>query len=273
MPDQFSFTTKTARFTRHGELAWGGENGWSAHSQEDEGFIVEDGRIRPVILPSEGLISHWPGNVRDDSTLVDAIGDNNGTLNSVTRTTSPVGNGAALQYSDDGDSAVIPNTPSLNPTHEITVSAWYYGVPFSGAGSDPLVQKPYVSHTQPYYQYSLSIRGSEYYDDGVRGVQFSLTMDDGSNGGVSYGGEDAFQLDEWTHLVATFNGETVTLYRNAEPIASAEATGPIAVYDTDLWLGRYANNDSNIRGKLASPRVYNVGLSSSDVVSLYESER
>lgn len=57
------------------------------------------------------------------------------------------------------------NSNSVNPTNALTLEAWYKTVSFEGTGNDPIIDKGYVSHQPPYYQYLFGVSGDKYIND------------------------------------------------------------------------------------------------------------
>jgi len=71
-----------------------------------------------------GLVAYYPfnGDVLDHS----GNGNNGRSYGTLTPTTDHKGNSMAAYYFNGTDSYVeVPDAPSLNPTSQLTVSAWY----------------------------------------------------------------------------------------------------------------------------------------------------
>ena len=78
--------------------------------------------------PPPNMTSWWPG----DGNANDIQDGNHGTLlNGAAFAPGMVGQ--AFSFDGVDDFVEVPNSPSLNPTNQITVDAWYKPVSFSGS--------------------------------------------------------------------------------------------------------------------------------------------
>ena len=94
--------------------------------------------------PPPDMVSWWPG----DGNANDIQDGNNGTLqNGATFAAGNVGQAFGLDGVDDF--VEVQNSPNLNPTNQITIDAWYKPVSFTGNGANAIVNKGYISHTDP----------------------------------------------------------------------------------------------------------------------------
>lgn len=109
------------------------------------------------VVPPAGLLAWWTGNGNAN----DSAGTNNGTLmNGATFAPGLVGQ--AFHLDGAGAFVEIPDAPSLNPSNQITVTVWWNSVAFGGGcGNNAIVNKPYVVHSPPYYQYHLGVDGAD----------------------------------------------------------------------------------------------------------------
>ncbi len=82
----------------------------------------------------------------------------------------------------------------------------------------------------------------------------------------------AVPAGEWTHIVATYDGQTVVLYVNGEPDASKTRTGPI--YDSKepvrIGWGSDGATAGAFNGDLDSPAIYRRVLSQDEVRARYQ---
>jgi hypothetical protein len=70
-------------------------------------------------------------------------------------------------------------------------------------------------------------------------------------------------IGQWQHIVATYNGATLSLYRNGTLLSSAASTAPIRNNIKPLAIGVRANN--YFRGEISAARVYNRALSVDEI--------
>ena len=199
------------------------------------------------------LVSWWRG----EGNASDSIGSNHGTIyGGVTFTNGEVG--AAFLLNGTDAFIQVSNSPSLNPATQITVEAWYKPVASSGAsGNDPIVDKGYVSHSPPYYQYHL----------GVSHGTFTFWVANAGTGTACDGG--SWTPDNWYHLAGTYDGSFVRLYVNGVLIDSQAASGNLSDYGRDLYIGRFSNSSFSTPGVVDEVSIYSRALASSEIAAIY----
>ncbi len=166
----------------------------------------------------------------------------------------------------------VSNAVPLNPSTGLTLEA---GVkPLAGAFtmSKPIVEKGYTSYSAPYFQYSLRL-----YDAGAapKNIAFSLAI-----GGtkvdldVSYSG---WKSGVWNHIVGTYDGTAMRIFRDGLQVASKAQTGTLSNYPTPLTFACSQNRDKTpdycFRGDLDDVAVYDHALTSGQVLTHYQSVR
>jgi RHS repeat-associated protein len=78
----------------------------------------------------------------------------------------------------------------------------------------------------------------------------------------------------WEHIVATYDGTTMRLYRDGSLIASKAFTGSIGSPTVPFEIGRYAGvNTTNFNGRLDEVAVYPAALSGARVLAHYKKGR
>ncbi|MFA5131424.1 MAG: LamG domain-containing protein [Patescibacteria group bacterium] len=78
--------------------------------------------------------------------------------------------------------------------------------------------------------------------------------------------------DQWTHIVATWNGTTVTLYQDGIYKTSGAQTIVPAVNATNVIIGR-GPVSQYFGGSIGAVKIYNRALSASEVKALYNSSK
>jgi RHS repeat-associated protein len=143
--------------------------------------------------------------------------------------------------------------------------------PTSGAFSTvkPVLVKGYTSHAAPYYQYAVIMLDTGAYP---KLIQLSLTIGgtlqqlNVTNSGWQYG--------VWQHIVATYDGSTMRIYRNGNQVGSRSQTGSLSTYSTPLAMGCFENLTKSssycLQGVIDEPAVYGAALSSTQVNDHYQ---
>jgi len=220
--------------------------------------------LNPYHPLAHGLIGCWLFNEGGGNAVFDLSGFmNHGTINGATWTTGKFG--SALSFNGSSDYAEVPNTDSLNPD-AITVASWAKIPSFYGSGNDPLIDKAYTSHTDPYYQYHLGVTGHEYSSNQGK-YRFQVSV-----GGTLYSADstDTYDSDKWNFFVGTYDGETIRLYRNGVLIASnTDPSGSMDTYSTNLFIAKYRNLDDKLPADIALIYIYERALRPEEIWQLY----
>ena len=76
----------------------------------------------------------------------------------------------------------------------------------------------------------------------------------------------------WTHVVATYDGTTLTLYENGSAVGQVTGlSGPVAIGTQGVRLGGYAitGHQYNFDGRVDEAAIYNYALSATQVAAHY----
>ena len=123
--------------------------------------------------------------------------------------------------------------------------------------------------------YSTIIDG--FYTGGT-GTKFILRRDSSGNlftniAGVSATKSSYNTINQWVNLTATYDGSTVELYENGVNIASASNSGGNVSFDKSVELGRASDGSEWLNAKINSVRIYNKGLTSSEVTQNFNAKK
>ncbi|MFH1893474.1 MAG: LamG-like jellyroll fold domain-containing protein [Candidatus Zixiibacteriota bacterium] len=217
-----------------------------------------------VQSPDCCLVAYWTFDEDESGIAFDVSGyGNHGVIHDATHVGGVVGK--ALQL-DGNDYVEVQNAPSLNPIGAITLEAWYR--PNSnGGGATPIIDKGYIQHSGPFYQYHLSSTG-DLSSSGYGHAKFEFVV--GVNrDDWAYTPSDFWTAGVWYHLVGTYDGQYMRLYVDGDLIDSEPATGNMQDYGKNVFLGKFSNLNQYLVGAIDEVRIYNRALSQSEVVQRF----
>ena len=90
-----------------------------------------------------------------------------------------------------------------------------------------------------------------------RWIAGTLTM-------VSYTIDSTVSVNNWSYLVATYDGYNLTLYRNGVQVGTTAATGSITNATASVRIG-VLSGTQYFNGRISATRIYNKSLSASEV--------
>ena len=127
--------------------------------------------------------------------------------------------------------------------------------------------KPAAEYVSPFSSQQGGGFGFEYTSDGT--MNFWIMI-----GGNWINASTTLATDELVHLVATFDGSVLILYRNGTEVSRAAASGTVATPAADhLSIGAdakgYNGSESYAACKVATANVYQVVKSAGEVAELY----
>ena len=204
---------------------------------------------------TSGLVGHWRLNDGGGSVAIDTVGDNDGTLTNGPQWIGGVA-GQGLAFDGVNDSVVIGNPSELNFTGQITISAWV-NVESTNGMRNILAHGHALS---PNGEVFLRINNGQYqigsWDGTTRMAQSAVATEDVGN---------------WVHLAGVYDGTHWRLYRNGVEAASAtHSTGAVTVNGNWAIGARGTGTERFFHGSVDEVRVYNRGLSASEVAQLID---
>jgi hypothetical protein len=206
------------------------------------------------IPPPSGLVGWWPG----EGNANDVLGTNNGTLSGgVTFTNGRVNQ--AFNFYPAGGTVIVPDSPSLRLSDQLTMEAWINTRTLSGPDGYVIVSKVSIASGNNGYQLVLS------------GNQLLGLF---NSPGESWPSEiilsgPIIATGVWYHVAFTYDQSAMKLYCNGQPVAT-NVIGPhvIATSTSELRISG-ADNHVYFDGLIDEPSVYNRALSASEIVALY----
>ncbi|HEY0713191.1 MAG TPA: LamG domain-containing protein, partial [Polyangia bacterium] len=238
-------------------------------------FATNNGSFHDLMI-NDGLVGYWK---LDDGTtpISDRSGyGHSGTLYNIPTwgagtTALQFSNGNAMVLNGTDEYARISRTTTLEPT-AVSVSIW---IKRNGNQSQyaRIVDKTYSNGgAAPYQSYALQMNnnatkhGQIHWEVGLSGGGTSS----------SSSGDTTITDGTWHHVVGVYDpagsAPQQRLYINGVLYASATVTTALA-YDTattgDLYFGQSGGSNQYFKGTIDDLRIYNRGLTSADVATLY----
>ncbi len=205
--------------------------------------------------PIQVLNMPFEGGSDGSSTKDYSDSANNGTVNGATwdSTGGFDGKGAydfSTSYIDVGDPA------SLNNFDEITISVWVK--PDTAINWIDILSK----ETGDYNTAGYGIRQS-----GINTVAFAIRT--GSKQEIISG--TAYDLGSWNHIVGTYDGSTMTLYKNGVSIGTRSTSGSITNSANNLNIGRrVSGSDRYFDGSIDDIQIFKHSLSPEQIQAIYQ---
>jgi hypothetical protein len=217
------------------------------------GIVDPDaGTYASTILATPGLVGYWRLGETSGTTAVDQKATSNGTYTggytlgqagSLTRDSN-----TAVDFNGTSGYVTVPDAAALRPTSSISIEAWVN--PDSLAGTRWIVNKGTF-----YYLYISG--GLTYF--GIRTPA----------GAYRYLTTTAVTTGSWQHLVGTFDGSRMALYRNAVNVAEGSFNDTIATSADALAIGAIGPTGSWFDGRIDEVAVSNAALSAETVAAHY----
>jgi hypothetical protein len=210
----------------------------------------------PSYVPTSGLVGWWPftGNAIDSSG-----NGNNGTVNGATLTTDRFGNvNSAFNFDGVDDWININNSNSLNPTSQITISAWVNTLAYNIGGASMVVNKGW---DQSPGHYDVLVFSSN------KKSRFVI----GSNLFVE--SNSIINLNQWTFITVSISNLTMKIYINGilENTVVQNNNNSFGTNTDPLYIGKHDYNNAPyyFKGKIDDIGIWNRVLTQQEVTNLY----
>lgn len=203
-----------------------------------------------------GLGAYIVGEWKFENNVKDTSGNNNhGTNHGVDFVNNDIGqlkkSGA---FNGSGDYVEIPSSSSLNITGDITVEFWMKP---ATSNSGYLFWKRTLSNSWSWYIYCDS------YSDYNLWAAIRLTPLV-----ICKSPDNSIKIDEWQHIVVTYDKSKLKIFINAVESCSANETKDIPTSDS-LLIGKPNFDGSYFKGEIDEIRIYYEALSSAEIKEHY----
>ncbi len=204
------------------------------------------------------LANWWP--LDGDTQDYGYIGDWDGTSNGATPVSSGKFDGA---YSFDGNDYI--DVGIGNPPSHMSLAAWFNleeVTTFNGELVDPriIIKGP----TTSWQNWGILVQGPLYpeFRVGISGESYPRRL---------YSSADTVTLNEWHHIVGTYDGSTMRLYYDGQPVGTQSVGQAFAQTGDRIWIGGQPT-DALQRpwiGRIDEVMIFDKPLSDSEVLALY----
>ena len=209
----------------------------------------------PSAIP-DGGVSRW----EFEQDVTDSWGANDGSPTAISYSTnSAVGSHAA---SFDGSSSLIsvPHGSSIQFSSAFSVSLWTNAASFPSPGGTQMIVKKDPAGNDYQANYKMSYNGL----DDVFRWSIGNSAGDGYNA-VSY---SAPSTNTYYHIVGTWDGSTVEMFVDGQSAGTTAFSGTPYSTTGDLYFGYDPRFGSYYDGLVDDPRIYDKGLSQTEVQNL-----
>jgi len=214
-------------------------------------LLAVPGMVVSALAAEPGLVGWWQFNEGSGTKAADSSGNNNdGTLSGPVTWAESHDGTTCLSFNGPYNFVRVPNSPSLNPTAQISICAWVYP---KWTGNNRIIQK--------------STEGSD--------NQYRLIKEWGDNTKFHLPGVGELfpqgvlpVKGEWSHLAATYDGSAMKLYFNGKEVATMAASGTMTTSTGPLFIGTKhstAPAGDEYNGFMDDVRIYNRGLTAAEV--------
>jgi len=214
--------------------------------------IIEDGLVLALDAANP---KSYPGS---GTTWFDLSGNgNHGTNANMTFETDK---GGTFDFNNSTSQSTIANSDSLNPVSQLTLEAV---VNFDGNSTDFIFEKGNVNT-----QYSIFSHGTDLVFRTVhQGVSGYDSLYAAKTQGITNG--------QYHHVLGSYNGSTKKTYIDGREVATKNKTGNLVTTTPGADVGNFGGTSAGypFGGKIALVRVYNIGLTASQVKQNYEATK
>jgi hypothetical protein len=214
----------------------------------------------------DDVVSWWSG----ESNALDNLGLNPGIpINAPAY--APGKAGSAFDLNGARQCIFVPDSPSLHFTNSLTVEAWVFPRAYHPPASSILVKFDGTSGVnQSCFSFSINVPERTFY---------LLVSGDGSPyGSGQCNSSNLVPVNQWTHLAATYDGDTIKVYFNGKLDSTRKYTGGIFPGKDNMAIGANVGGLSRnspialFDGLIDEVTIYRRALSAEEIEIIYHSD-
>lgn len=194
-------------------------------------------------------LAYWEFNEGSGLVANDSDGSNNGVVSGAEWVTGISGD--ALDFNGQGGSVNIENSDDLNFTDDdASWSLWFKKSAVDDGGSFVFCNTKYILKMDKFGRVTIAVYNPSYHDASMTWSQRIIDTD-------------------WHHVVATYDGENIKLYIDAELLAVTETSGDIKTSNADIFIGSQSSTNY-FDGIIDQVAIYADALTIAEIETLYE---
>ena len=225
----------------------------------------------PPININNGLVGYY----QFDGDASDASGNgNNGTVEGVVDYVNS-SNGTAISFDDEIDRVTVPQSASLQPSDEITISAWVkYNSEPANFSENKIVSNS-IKSPSPWSGYWLDVvpNDSTVSDSSLIMKPRMYVATD--NGKVEIYGDTALTVGQWHHVAAVYGPNRREIYVDGIKTVNQSVSDAYTTGSGPIRYGNNANLDiaswdsrGSYNGEIDELRIYSRALSPAEISTL-----
>lgn len=231
-------------------------------------IVQKQSSTTAVTAPTDGLVAHWTFDEGSGATASDSAGSYDASLTNTTWSSGHVGP-HALSFPESDSHGHTPDADALEGDGGHTAAAW---VKPSTLESQDVLSKWNQSNGDRNWLLMVKYDGSELRVRGHVGngsAQMDYTVIDST---------ESFASGTWVHVAQTWDGSTLTLYLNGEPVGSTTSSYTIKNTPSDVYIGDReadgaARETQSWTGDIDDARYYGRALSETEMERLYDATK
>ncbi|RLJ07123.1 MAG: hypothetical protein DRP16_04045, partial [Candidatus Aenigmatarchaeota archaeon] len=211
--------------------------------------------IENPIYNETGLVGSWHFNEGSGTLAKDSSGyRNDGTLVNGPQWVDGKF-GKALQFDGVNDYVEVPYDPSLHGFSAFSMGAWIY---VNSYQDDYAI----ILNTETEYEFGIAPDGT---------LQWAIHNTNPGWTWINTG--YVVPLQQWIHIMITYDGSTIRTYVNGDEVHSRTGSGSIADDGNPVIIGwRGDKGNSPFNGAIDEVRIYNRALTQEEIKDLYDAK-
>lgn len=196
---------------------------------------------------SKGEVAVWHLDKSSGGKTLDSLNYNDGVTENTAFTTGI--KGRALKFNGKDSSVEIESSRDFKFTEEMSMEAWI---------------KPFDKKDGQI----VKIGNHGIYKDDIKGWKATFRVGK-KNYFVDWGKKTNPKLNDWHHVVATYDGESLKIYVNGEEMDSLNRKGKLATSDVPVYIGA-SEKGEHFNGLIDEVTIYKKALTRSEIKELYD---